>query len=258
MAEWMRRPSIRPLTEDGAVLVRAKFGDTGPMRALMWVLGQLERLSLGHQLTDGCRKRALAKDNRLKDEVLWRFRAGVILDWYIVAWVLIELVLLTVGVLELPSFLVVAIVTYRLAEVTHVFANGVLFDRRRSQKRGVVDYNVLSIPRSVVQAVVLLFETVMCFAVFFYCVRDHFTQLDGRVGALDFSMRAMTTVGPEGSATGYYRLIADIEPFVGLLFVAIVLARFVNATPKFVDVARYVDQIAGDGAWEQPPNESDS
>jgi hypothetical protein len=90
-----------------------------------------------------------------------------------------------------------------------------------------------------VQAVVLLFETTLWFAILYFVVRNHITGVNGQGGAVDLSMRTMTTVGSNDAAHGATRFLVDIEPFIGLFFAGSVLARLVNAAPSFSDAAAH-------------------
>ena len=179
---------------------------------------------------------------------IWRYYAGWALDAYIMGWVILEVLILAVGLPWIPGIVLAVLAGYRLVEIVQVFANGILFDRRRSLEGGYVQrYMVLSVPRSIIHSVVLLAESVACFAILFYVGRDSFAGsgspgLDGAVDALDISMRTLTTVGPAAHAHGTFRLFVDLEPFVGLLFGGTVLARVINAMPRVEDTQQALER----------------
>jgi hypothetical protein len=232
------RPSRRPLSSGKRreiVLARAQEGETAPLRALECILGALEWISLGHQLSDGPRKRAVMADT-IEDNILWRFRAASIIDWYIVGWVILESGAYLRGLDHIPYLVLAGVAVYRLVEIGQVFANAVLFERKRSARAGVVVYMVMSIPRSIVQSIVLLSETILCFGALFFVGRSHLSDVANGQDALDFSIRTITTIGPAGEAEGVFRLLVDAEPLVGLLFAGAVLARLINAMPRFPDI----------------------
>jgi hypothetical protein len=205
------------------------------MWALDRLLAMLDRLSLGSLLSDGARQRAVQAES-VPEAILWRFRAASIIDWYIVVWLLTEIAVYLWGLNHIPGWLLVAVATYRIVEITQVFANAVLFEQRRSQRAGVVVYMVLSVPRSIVHAIVLLAETILCFGALIFVGRDHVTSVANGQDAVDFSLRTITTGGATGEAHGAFRLLVDVEPVLGLLFAGAVLARLVNAIPAFGDL----------------------
>ena len=171
----------------------------------------------------------------------WRYYAASALDAYISCWVVLELAMLVLLLDVLPGVVLTIVVAYRLVEIVQVFANAVLFDRWRSLKRGyVIQYMVLSAPRSIVHTIVLLGETILCFAILFYAQRGWFdgygsAGIQNAVDAMDTSLRTITTIGPAASAHGAFRLVVDLEPIFGLLFAGTVLARAINAMPRVED-----------------------
>jgi hypothetical protein len=197
----------------------------------------MESLSIGHRLSIGASRASLATGLPMDEHLLWRLRAASLIDWYIVAWLSAEISVYVVGLQHLPGAVLVVPATYRLLEISQVFGNAVLFEQRRAPERGVLVFMVVSVPRSIAQAVVLLVETILCFGILFFVARGHLTHVTTGVDALDLSFRTMSTVGTQVQASGPLRLLVDVEPVVGVLIAAVVLARLINAMPRFSDIA---------------------
>jgi hypothetical protein len=236
----------------------------------MWLLEKTlalaDWLSIGNHISARTRNRALddrdETDNpavlleQLHDDMFWRLRAASILDWYIATWVALEVFVYCWGLDRVPDVLLVGFATYRLIEIAQVFANAVLFERRRSEQSGVVVYMVMSIPRSIVHSVVLLAETILCFgALYFAASGPDLLGVTSGQDALDLAMRAMVG-GGGGEAEGALRLLIDLQPLVGLLFAGLVLARLVNALPQFADTRENYRVVRREIL--NPPPDSDS
>jgi hypothetical protein len=212
-------------------------GATPPMRALKLLVRLAGGLSLGAVVrgaaasTTERQKSGLSKEHSV---VLERYRAARALDWYIVAWLTLEVAGYMFGLGHVPSWILVSLASYRLVEIAGVFADAVLFERREFITRTGLPYGVFSIPRSIVHSVVLLGETILCFGILYYCFRDSLPVVSGAQDALVFSMGAM--VGGAEGAEGTLRLLVGVQPLVGLLFAGLVLARLVNALPTISDV----------------------
>jgi hypothetical protein len=223
---------------------RAVRGETLPMLGLERALWLLEWFSLGHLVRTAtwkfgaCQKRIIDRQT----ETLWRYRAASLLDFYISLWFCAEVLMLGFGSPVSRTALAI-VVGYRLGEVTQMFANTVLFDRRRSLRgRYVKHYVVVSVPRSLVHSIVLLIEAIMCFGLLFYAGRSHLTGVTGTRDALDMSMRTMTTIGSSVIPDGSFRLLVSLEPLIGLLFAGTVLARAMNALPPVEDTEQVLER----------------
>ncbi|WP_027008553.1 hypothetical protein [Conexibacter woesei] len=235
------------------LLERALSGQTPLMHVLERLLAHAERLSLGHWVRELVWRRrpdeACRADFRI--ETVWRYRAGRALDVYILVWIVIELVVLAVAH-RLPA-VAVLLATYRLVEIVQVFANAVLFDEYRQLRAGYVkEYMVLSAQRTIVHSVLLLGEAILCFAILYSAARGSFTGtgIHDSIDALDASLRTITTVGTSAVATGWFRLVVDIEPVFGLLFAGTVLTRAFSAMPSVQDTKRALDRHSRDAdAW---------
>jgi hypothetical protein len=114
----------------------------------------------------------------------------------------------------------------------------VLFERGDFERTTGVSYTVVSVSRSLIHAVVMIGEVTLCFAIFANALRGHIDGMHTPGDALDYSMRTLTTVGVWGRAHGMTRFVVDLEPFVGLLFVATVVARLIGGGVRDMDGAR--------------------
>jgi hypothetical protein len=200
----------------GGVLVRT-IG-----RGVRWAEG----LSPGNRLSRPWRDHARSLVDE-RGQTYARLRAARIVDGWIMLCITIELLGL---VLDAPAIRAIATVfaVLRLAEIAAVWAYAVLYE---STDYGS-DYNVVSLPRSLIHAVVMLGEVVLCFALIANFARGHIAGLDTGGDAVDYSMRTLATVGPSQTASGVVRYVVDIEPFVGLLFAATVVARLIGGVPQ--------------------------
>jgi hypothetical protein len=233
---FTRRPLPQGKSRE-ARLAHAKQGRTTPVRALEWLFVRLESLSLGHRLSIGANDQSLVQQQSMEDHLLWRLRAASIIDWYILAFLCLEVAAYVIGLGRMPSVLLTVAAGYRLLEIFQVFGNAVLFEQRRAPLRGVAVLMLVSVPRSIAQSVILLIETMLCYGMLFFAARDHLTGVVSGWDALDLSVRTMTTVGTTVQADGALRFLVDSEPLVGLLFAGVVLARLINAMPTFSDIA---------------------
>ena len=161
-------------------------------------------------------------------------RAAQVVDAWITFCLLLEVFFL---VYDLPVLRLIgaALVAARVLEIGAVWSYAVLFERRDFERRTGLRYDVVAVSRSLIHAVVMIGEVTLCFAIFANALRGHIEVVHTAGDALDYSMRTITTVGVFGAARGVARYVMDLEPFVGLLFVATVVARLVGGGVQGMD-----------------------
>jgi hypothetical protein len=113
-----------------------------------------------------------------------------------------------------------------------VCSYAVLFEQRDFEARTRTEFNVVALARSLTHAVVMLGEVVLCCAILVNALRVPIVCLKTAGDALNYSMRILTTVGVAQHAHGVARFVVDLEPFLGLLFAATVLARLIAGLPE--------------------------
>jgi hypothetical protein len=188
-----------------------------------------ENLSPGNRLSGHWRR--AAQDAHEDVKAFRRLQAARIIDGWIALCVALELI----GLLaDWPAVRVIAaaLAVVRLLEIIAVWSYAVLFEQRDFEARTGTEFNVVALPRSLTHAVVMLGEVVLCFAILVNALRASIPGLGTAGDAVDYSMRTLTTVGVAEEAHGMARFLVDLEPFLGVLFAATVLARLMAGLPE--------------------------
>jgi hypothetical protein len=153
-------------------------------------------------------------------------RRGRAIDLYVVIWLCIEFVVVSISCLGPVSSIVRLvlgiIVSSRILEVVQVTVNATLFDALSGRPDEVVG----SRARMLVLAGLNFVELLLCFGVFYA------TNYQGLVGAgkpvtgFYFSVITQLTIGyGDVYPTGWLRLVAAFQGLVGALFIILVLGR---------------------------------
>ena len=177
-----------------------------------------------------------------------RARARAI-ELYVLAWVLLEGVLvgvvLVTPVSKLIAVFVSLLVGLRILDIVQTLANVTVFDRLS----GHSDARLTSVARSLVLAFVNFMELVVCFGIVYAAA---YTRLHGAgqpLTAFYFSVITQLTIGyGDVYPTGYLRVVAASQGLVSLLFVVLVFARFVGTLPP---EGALLEPSLGDEAAEQ-------
>jgi hypothetical protein len=205
------------------------------VRAIATLIRGAEKRSIGNRLSAPWRQAAQGQEHRTA--AYCRMRAAQTIDAWISFCLLLEVFFL---IYDLPDLRVVGAVlaAIRVLEIGAVWSYAVLFERRDFERRTGLHYDVVAVSRSLIHAVVMIGEVTLCFAIFGNAMRGHIEGMHTAGDALDYSMRTITTVGVSGAAHGVARYVMDLEPFVGLLFVATVVARLVGGDIRGMDDVR--------------------
>jgi hypothetical protein len=208
------------------------------VRVIAALVRGAESRSIGNQLSKAWRQAAQGQEDRTA--AYRRMRAAQIVDAWITICLLLEVFILAydVPVLRLIG---AVLATIRILEIGAVWSYAVLFERRDFERGTGLRYDVVAVSRSLIHAVVMIGEVTLCFAIFANALRGHIESVHTAGAALDYSMRTITTVGVFGAAHGVARYVMDLEPFVGLLFVATVVARLVGGGVHDMDDVRQDD-----------------
>ena len=195
------------------------------VRVIAALVRGAESRSFGNRLSKAWRQAAQGQEHRTA--AYRRMRAAQIVDAWITFCLLLEVFFL---IYDLPILRLIGAVlaAIRVLEIGAVWSYAVLFERRDFERRTGLHYDVVAVSRSLMHAVVMIGEVTLCFAIFANALRGHIDVVHTAGDALDYSMRTITTVGVFGAAHGIARYVMDLEPFVGLLFVATVVARLVG------------------------------
>lgn len=231
VVDWFRAqgaaeppPGWREPAQPGGLLVRA----------IGAAVRTGEGLSPGNLLSRTWRDRA--RDDGVEPTVAAyrRLQAARIVDGWIALCLALELLAL---VFDAPAvrWIAACLAALRVMEIGAVWSYAVLFERQDFELRTGRRYEVVALPRSLIHALAMIGEVTLCWALLANALRSHIDNLDSSTDALDYSMRTLTTVGVFGEAHGFTRLVVDLEPFVGLMFVATVLARLVSGLPQMGD-----------------------
>jgi hypothetical protein len=220
------------------------------VRVIATLVRGAESRSFGNRLSNAWRQAAQGQEHRTA--AYRRMRAAQIVDAWITFCLLLEVFFL---VYDLPVLRLIGAVlaAIRVLEIAAVWSYAVLFERRDFERRTGLRYDVVAVSRSLIHAVVMIGEVTLCFAIFANALRAHIEMVHTAGDALDYSMRTITTVGVFGAAHGVARYIMDLEPFVGLLFVATVVARLVGGSVQGMD-----DVHQGQGAMIAPSGSPDA
>jgi len=222
---------------------RARWGQTPPLRFVRYVVCLLESLSPGNVLSQRLHT-AARNSTEPNDRLYARYRAAQIIDWYIASWLAVEIVLLLTA-RWVPSLLFGTLAAFRLIEICVIWTYAVLFEEAEfemsassASQSGAQEptasgtttqpprYSVVSRSRSMVHAITMFTETILCFGLIYLALRSHIPTVCGADDALDLSLQAIT--GAPDVAQGWARFVVDIEPLVVLLFAATVLSRLVG------------------------------
>jgi hypothetical protein len=203
------------------------------VRVIAALVRGAESRSFGNRLSNAWRQAAQGEQEH-RTAAYRRMRAAQIVDAWIAFCLLLEVLFLVydLPVLRLLGALLAAT---RVLEIGAVWSYAVLFERRDFEQRTGSHYDVVAVSRSLIHAVVMIGEVTLCFAIFANALRGHIDAVHTAGDALDYSMRTITTVGVFGAAHGVARYVMDLEPFVGLLFVATVVARLVGGNVQGMD-----------------------
>jgi hypothetical protein len=166
-----------------------------------------------------------------------RWKAANAIDVYVCAWLALEIGLYLVAS-SIASWLLLAVVLYRLAEIVQVYSNTLIFDELRHPTRERGPYTVLSVGRNLVLMVILLLETMLLFGLVFYVVRDDISGIDNPADALYLSIGTISTGPTEAIPQGWVRFVVASEVLFGFLFVVTILGRVVGLLPRIGDLTQ--------------------
>lgn len=150
-------------------------------------------------------------------------------DLYLISWWAFELCIYLNSKRGLPLLLLI-VITYRILELTQVYANLLVFFRLR---RGSGPHKMYSPARRVLIAFACYVELAVLFGLLYWQFRANlhgaiFTPAD----AFYFSVATMTTVGyGDVFALGWLRLLVAGQVLLGLFFAIGLLGRFVSLLP---------------------------
>ncbi len=183
-------------------------------------------LSIGHWM----RRYGMSKGRRI---------AVSIVDWYIIGWLVIELLLtIGIGLNHIPSCFqktIAIIAGYRIFELTQVYFNILLFDPLQHYEAGE-EYFLYSSTRSVLISIISYIELIVCYAFIYFAfivTGIYSTPVITSVFEAIYFSTILATIGyGDIVPVGNMRFIAMSEAFLSVLFIAIIIARFLNFLPS--------------------------
>lgn len=163
-----------------------------------------------------------------------RWASAQFMDCYVIAWIVVELVLYR-SAARISLDVILALVVYRLIELTQAYTNIVIFQRLRHDMATLGPYRIVSHWRTFVIGVINLIEGALLFGLIYFVLAQRtgsVTGISSSWDALYFSFVTITTLGyGDIQPTGFARLLAAGEAVWGLLFGIALLGRFVAALP---------------------------
>lgn len=205
------------------------MGDT-PLRLVERAIATAEHWSPGNWLSQAQRRRAIDESLSVQEQVEGRMAAARTIDRYILCWLAVEVTALLFSKWAGVRIVGAALAAFRLFEICTIWTYAVTleeahFGRRHGSRRR---YRVVAVSRSMIHAILMLAEVVLCFALLASAFRGTIDELSSTWDALDYSLRSLTTVGVFGAAHGVARFVVDLEPLVALLFAGTVLSRLIG------------------------------
>jgi len=183
-------------------------------------------LSIGHWI----RKFGMSRGRRI---------AVSIVDWYIISWIIIEALLVTLlGINIFPHqllFVVTIIAGYRIFELIQVYFNILLFDPLQHYEAGE-EYFLYSSARSILISIISYVELIVCYGLIYFIYIDNgiYSQLvvTSVFETIYFSTILATIGYGDIVPIGNMRFVAMSEALLSVLFIATIIARFLNFLPS--------------------------
>lgn len=183
-------------------------------------------LSIGHWI----RKYGMSKGRRI---------AVSIVDWYIISWIIIETLQVTfLGLNIFPNhllFVVAIIAGYRIFELIQVYFNILLFDPLQHYEAGE-EYFLYSSARSVLISIISYIELIVCYGLIYFVFIDNGIYSQPMVTSIFETIYFSTILATIGYGDivpiGNMRFVAMSEAFLSVLFIATIIARFLNFLPS--------------------------
>jgi len=161
------------------------------------------------------------------------YRHAVAMDVYYLCWMALEVVILLVAAHRPTAmFLGIAqvLAVSRIVELVRTGLNTSLFD----QVTGRDDYSLASAPRLVLISLLAYLELTACFAIIYASHRELLIQANHSAStvadAIFFAALTQMTISfGVQHPTGWLRAVATVQAFVGLLLVALIIARMMSS-----------------------------
>ena len=155
------------------------------------------------------------------------------IEWYMITWLGLELVLVVVSSLgpwpTWVGWLGGLVVASRIIEVIQVTVNATLFDALSGRPEELVSHRI----RMIVLAGVNFVELWLCFGVIYAAGYLSLRGAGRPVTAFYFSIITQLTIGyGDVYPTGWLRVVAATQGLLGILFVILVFGRFIASLPN--------------------------
>jgi hypothetical protein len=177
------------------------------------------------------------------DSKNFTMRRAYAIEMYLIAWIIIESVLVCVSCLWHLSiwfaYIFGILVGSRIIEIIQVTVNASLFDALN----GRPDDRVAFRARMIVLAGINFIELCLCFGIIYAIDYSSLKGAGKAVTAFYFSIITQLTIGyGDVTPTGWLRVIAAIQGLISILFVLLVFSRFIASLPKVIGILDCGDQ----------------
>jgi len=157
---------------------------------------------------------------------------------YILAWFIIEMLLLLVAEIEVgwPLWIPRLLACIRIVDIFQSSVNLSVFDQLRTDERIVM--------ASAVRTLVLSFfnyvELLICFGIVYVTMLEKLSGADGWMDAIYFSVVTQLTIGfGDIRPLGVARFVSATQGLVAVAFTILILGRLVSVLPKIESVIKH-------------------
>ncbi|MDZ7632045.1 MAG: potassium channel family protein [Gemmatimonadaceae bacterium] len=161
---------------------------------------------------------------------------------YILAWLLIESVLLAAAASEvaLPVWIPRTLIVIRIVDIFQQSVNMSVFDQLRTDERLVISSAV----RTLVLSFLNYLELLLCFGLVYSTMRESLVGSTGWLDDLYFSVVTQLTIGyGDIKPLGWARVVSMAQGLISVAFTILILGRIVSVLPKIGSVMKH----SGDG-----------
>lgn len=187
-----------------------------------------------HKYFSFFKSRSELTQEEVKDPELCK-RRGRAIEIYLLIWVIIEIICSIIScTLNFQVFLrtfITIIIGLRIIEIIQVTVNATIFDAINNRPDNIVASKV----RMVILSLINFLELIICFGIIYALYFDLLSS-QASISKFDsfyFSTVTQLTIGyGDISPTSFLKFVASLQGLLGLLFVVLILARFITALPK--------------------------